>query len=381
LSGNAIAAALALIPEPDIDWNTMAEQAVAFMMPRLNEGTSLVNFVLELKDLKRMNPIGSLKRIKSRNLTMRQLNDNPRLRKKFLKELGTRITGGHLNAEFGVKPLVGDLAQMWDELISLQGKLERLRRFTGLLQTRRYRRYLLDADGNRTSTNWVEPLTFTLVNWSTNVRNDTMRSSGVREPNYTTPKAQWIQRPIYHATMRYYYTLPLMSRAEEQVKARLDNLGLRVDPSIIWNAIPFSFLVDWVVDVSAFLRSFSRDNWPISTTISEFCHSLTWSARYDSDLWVHDQFSSTADDPTRGKHDPFFKTVVSGSKGRFPVWTGYRSYYDRRVPNELALDTHSIAARSLDLRKAALAASLLYSFKKGLNSSAYLYSLPTKKKR
>jgi hypothetical protein len=197
-----------------------------------------------------------------------------------------------------------------------------------------------------------------------------MRSAGVRLPCYWAVKAQYIQRPIYHATMRYTYTLPMLAKAEEQVKVRLDNLGVRLDPSIIWNAIPFSFLIDWVIDVSAFLRSFARDNWPISTVVQEFCHSMTYSSNHVVQLLVYDQFSDPVDDITRGKQDPFNKQV-SGAYGNLHVYSGYRSLYDRRVAMPLG-DTHTIAARGIDLRKAALSASLIYSFSKGLNSQSYL---------
>jgi len=53
----------------------------------------------------------------------------------------------------------------------------------------------------------------------------------------------------------------------------LDTLGVKPDPSIIWNAIPFTFLIDWVIDVGGFLRRFSTDNLGLKTVVHDFCSS------------------------------------------------------------------------------------------------------------
>jgi hypothetical protein len=341
------------------------------MMPRLNKGTSLVNFVLELKDLKRSNPLPSLRRIMGRKLTMRQLNTDPRLRKKFLKELNTRLTGSHLQAEFGIKPLIQDISQMWNELASLKTTLTTLRQYMGTRQTSYYRRPLLDEDGEKFTLDWIDPLSFTAWNWPSGIRNDTTRSSGLRDPIYTSCRAQAFKRPMYTAAMRYTYALPRLSEAEGNVKAFLDTLGVRLDPSIIWNAIPFSFLIDWVVDVSGFLRTFARDNFPITTSITDFCHSLAYGYRYQVQAWFEDGNGTVADaSPPYPPRDPFFKTAVQGTKCRFTVFEGTRWLYDRRLARPVP---SAISPKAVTLRKAALSASLLMSRRRGWNSNAYQY--------
>jgi hypothetical protein len=62
----------------------------------------------------------------------------------------------------------------------------------------------------------------------------------------------------------------------------LDTLRFRRDPSIIWNAIPFTFVVDWFVNVANYLEQFAVDNLGIKVEIVDFCSSVKQSIRADS---------------------------------------------------------------------------------------------------
>jgi len=88
---------------------------------------------------------------------------------------------------------------------------------------------------------------------------------------------EWETVPVYHATMRFKYALPDMSLIDNQIKAILDALGARWNPAIVWNAIPLSFLVDWIVGVGEFLEGLSVDNLEIPVVIEDFCHSVKYS--------------------------------------------------------------------------------------------------------
>jgi hypothetical protein len=133
------------------------------------------------------------------------------------------------------------------------------------------------------------------------------------------------------------------------VYAHLDNLGVRLDPAIVWNAIPFSFVVDWVVDVSGFLGSFARDNYPINVVVHDFCHSYKWHkeanthAEYVSDTTLASYSKIPAGYPLK----PGWTEVYSGS----------RRYYNRiPVSNP---DIHTARLKAVNLRQAALAGHLL----------------------
>jgi hypothetical protein len=55
-----------------------------------------------------------------------------------------------------------------------------------------------------------------------------------------------------------------------ELRALLDAFGVMWDPAIIWNAIPFSFVLDWIWDVSEWLGKWARPNLPVQLRIMDF---------------------------------------------------------------------------------------------------------------
>lgn len=345
-TNRTVTLALALRTAPSIDYNAYAEQAMAFMLPRLNEGLSLVNFVLELKDLKRMDPRGTLSRLRHRHLAIRDLS-NPHTRKRFQKELVTRLNNAALNTSFGIVPFVADLVQIYDDLTSLASRLEGLKKYANTPQQRHYKRVIPESQGVPATRNWKEQLE--TINWASGIIQDNLDNGGLRRPILMKRRGRWIKRPVYHATMRYKYTLPGVDSRLEEVYAFLDTLGVRLDPSIIWNAIPFSFVVDWIVDVSGFLGSFARDNYPIEVTLLDFCHSYSWHAEYETYCsWICDLSIET--------NFTIIKAGYPTRPGEVNIFRGVRSSYNRvrAFPS-----IHTARIKGPKLRHAALSLSLL----------------------
>lgn len=343
-----IAASLGTRVAPDIDMQAMADEAVAFMSPRLDEGNSLVNFVLELKDLKHMNPFPTIHRLTRRHLPLKALSDR-RTRKEFTKELTTRLVDAHLNASFGIVPFVGDLVKMHDDLMSLAFRLEQLKQHVGQRLQRHYKRVIPETPGQSPSRDWTYHDHPTISWGDGDITDDWTEPFGLRTRIRLNTRSRWIIRPVYHATMRYSYTLPELDSQLEKVYAYLDALGVNLDPSIVWNAIPFSFVVDWVIDVSGYLSSFARMNYPINVTVHDFCHSYGWHKEcelrcsYDGDINL-----AEVGWPKIDRHVYLVR-----------AYRGVRTYYNRVV-----LKTHnipSIRVRGPRLRQAALAGSLLLS--------------------
>jgi len=329
------------------DMAELATEALAFMMPRINEGSSLINFVYELKDVKRM--VNPKQFLLEKRVALRELA-NPNTRKKFTKELTQKLTGAHLNASFGIVPFVADIVQMHDDILSLRYRLAQLKKFAGVPQVRHYRRYLPDSSGNKTNRDRVSVKV--TDSWQDPWRGDGA-FVGPQRPLLVIDKwSQWIRRPVYHATMRYTYTLPSMSKVDEKTAVLLDNLGVRLDPAIIWNALPFSFLVDWVVDVSTFLRGFARDNFPITTKVSEFCHSLAYSKLCGIDCVLTDRTNLSP------------RPASPNGTSSACVARNYSTYFNRVLANP---SPHAAFVRGMNLRKAALAGSLL------LNNNRRIY--------
>jgi len=169
---NTIAALENSAPPPDVDMSAMANEACAFMLPSLNEGSSLVNFLIELKDLKSWGRGGSaVARVKggllNREGRFTKASDGlgefpyndlryqlPGGRKEMLKSIVKRLTGAHLEASFGVIPFFGDLVRMVDELGTLALRVSDLKRHANKRQVRHYRRRIPDSSGNPTVREW-----------------------------------------------------------------------------------------------------------------------------------------------------------------------------------------------------------------------------------
>lgn len=351
---------------PAYDLSAYAQQALAFMTPTLNEGSSLINFVYELKDLKSWARAGSvINRIRGfaglsrleRKLKMRQkalpysdlFYRLPGNRRKMLKHIIERLTGAHLEASFGIVPFIGDIVEAYTTISDLERKVLLLKRYAGKPQVRHYRRILPLVDGGSPATTEWRQLSSSVKSWPSGFDTDF-------RPNIVLyPRTRFTTAPVYHATMRYKYTVPRMGEVEEKVKTKLDALGVRWDPGIIWDAIPYSFIVDWVADVSGFLHSLARDNFPIETTISDFCHSLTY--RYESEITG----SITSHPITKfgGTTTMLSAQYYSPYQSRVNNWVGYRTSYSYYNRSRMSPDTRSITIKRPGLKQAALAGSLL----------------------
>jgi hypothetical protein len=124
----------------------------------------------------------------------------------------------------------------------------------------------------------------------------------------------------------------------------LDILGVRGDISIIWNAIPFTFIVDWFVGVQNFLESFAVDNLQFRVKILDFCSSVKISSEARVSCWHYDDQSGA-----NQIHHP-----------KQLIMEGRAKYYERRVtlPNiHQALNLSGLSGREAFLSAALIGAN------------------------
>lgn len=77
-----------------------------------------------------------------------------------------------------------------------------------------------------------------------------------------------------------------MSEKRLKTLAYLDALGIQANPAIVWDAIPYSFLLDWVLDVSDILEAQKKRNLDPVVTIHGFCHSYKRHYRLVQDIFL-----------------------------------------------------------------------------------------------
>lgn len=247
------------------------------------------------------------------------------VRRKHNKNVRRDIANDYLNYSFGWKPFIGDLISAYNALKNLDKRLDYLKR-----NANRVIRRNVSID----LTNYSIPATVTA--WTDcNLGFYTNRT-----------RFHYFQyQPRYHATLVYRYTLPSGRGAVyTKMKALLDAFGVRPDFSIIWNAIPFSFVVDWFVDVGGFLRSFTPTDLDMKVSVLDYSQSVKYVQSTQTDYTIH--------------HD-FFGPQVGGPEIAGTVDKGYYER-DNDIPS-----LHALSLTGLNLMQASLGGALVLSNSKG----------------
>lgn len=73
-------------------------------------------------------------------------------------------------------------------------------------------------------------------------------------------------------TVMYRYSLPAwVDELSGKANALLSALGARLGPAVVWELIPFSFVVDWFIPIGSWLSRFYLDPFPVKTEVSDVC--------------------------------------------------------------------------------------------------------------
>lgn len=206
------------------------------MQPKIRQRLSLGNFLYELRDFRRMFQFWFARRGLLRN-----------------------IANGILNYKFGWKPFLSDVVAMLNGLLSFHRELKKLIAELGTVVDRHWRFRVRDAGyvleqvfdydpGNplpvyqavpdETERSWLSehgfiPIPYYLYGY---------------KRRFVLEKAQWA-----NYAMRCSYVSPTLHSVFNEAWAFLDAFGVNWDPAVIWNAIPFSFVVDWFFDVGLWM--------------------------------------------------------------------------------------------------------------------------------
>lgn len=326
-----------------VPWNDLAISALQATLPSFHTQNSLVNFLLELKDFKSVvKLIGSrfgqkLDRI--RNFRVKLPDGSYRSvmssipKDKPLAWLSKR----YLEYNFGWRPLYRDVVSLLKEVTG----------FYALYQE------LVENADKPVQKHWRTHVSGTAVGESRLSFND------AGETVTTSYEGSWAYKAkyqvvaeatpgiLYNATVRLRYAIPPeLLAAGGLAKAWLDLLGVSRNPAILWNAIPFSFIVDWIVSIGAKLDRLRLDNIEFKTEILDFCHSAKFKRRVTYDLAVFNQ------DAAGVYYSLPYVTTDSCVIERYERKTGYPSI-------SLALQTSGLSVREFSL------AGALFNAKRG----------------
>jgi hypothetical protein len=264
------------------DWSNAQRTAWWTMQPEFEGNISLFNFIVELKDFRelahllRSHPIKRL-----RNFFRRQ-----RWKKGF--DPTRPVAEAHLFNEFALKPLVSDI-------LTITAQIEEI--------VRDAQSDFAEAGLGRNSRHWSDTV----------IIDDGNLTYGTGYYQYgATGQAE---TQTFTATMEYNYNYS----CRDSIDAIMRYWGLTPTWEALWNALPFSFLVDYVIKVGDSIAAMETDP-NVELLLNQYCESLLTRRSSGSHFVTDNCYGGTVVIDGRKRTDPI------------PLYNGYESsLYTRRV--------------------------------------------------
>lgn len=256
---------------PDI--NTLINVAVRQMLGQSRPETSLINSVLELKDIKSLprhtaSALAMLKTVKKElPIALQGVSAfHWKIQQKSLMRVLGVLSGALLQSEFNLRPLYKDLVVILESLRTAQKQLLKRIANEGIHTRRDFNIDLMKdfVDSNTLSASYANPGSSLNINFN--------YPSGMIGTCRLYRSVRYTHRQ-FHAQVIYSQFYSEAQKHNALLLGLLDRVGVMFDPSIVWNAIPWSFAIDWVVGVNQWLSQFRSSNMEPVTLIHKFCWS------------------------------------------------------------------------------------------------------------
>jgi hypothetical protein len=254
------------VPEPN-DLEFLVQASLNKMTPEIRKSLSLINSLIELKDIVTLKETAH----RMRAVVLALTNRARKLRTKghrlhTLRKVLEAAADGYLQAQFNILPLISDIRAVMSVLFRNSGRpLGELENDGKVVTLRFFRKFTEFVDTNEES--------FPERNVATQ-----FTQPGV--PMYSffgrvTPFRSVSYSPsVFHAQLQCSFEYSAVQRQYAGVFSKLDALGVNLNPAIIWNAIPWSFVVDWVTGVSTLLDQYKVGLMDPKITILQYLWSI-----------------------------------------------------------------------------------------------------------
>jgi len=311
---------------PPTSLSDLKERSLKTLLPEIKSELSLLNSIIELKDFASLpRTISGLRQFAT---TFQTLTNRGRTLRQMLR-VGSDL---YLQWKFNIATLLSDICSLRTALSRYEKRLNDLVARQGRPMSRHFV--------------WI---------WNEYV------DSSSKKSGYILNDGQFVDHPVqaaleclrqtrhspsvFHAQLQYNYNYTQYQLEHARVLALLDALGLNLNPAIIWNAIPWSFVVDWVFGVSRWLNTLRTSNMKPVINI----HRYLWSIKRarSIELTVH-QYSN-----------PW--NALVGSIGSCPMPVIFETAYRRQVEMP---SSSSIQSSGLNLNEFSLGAALILSRKR-----------------
>jgi len=242
-------------------------RALRIMLPSIKEELSLINSLYELKDFK------SLPHTMSRIRT--GLDRMFRFRSGLTLRQGLRLgSDGYLQSQFNLLPLLSDIVGANRAIRRIEAQINELVTRSGKVQRKHFAYTWSEFED---STDVTDPF-YVMTSFDSDIG-----TSATQLTRYVCTR-QTIHEPSkFHAMIEYNYNYSQYQRENALLLGLLDAFGVNLNPAIIWNAIPWSFVVDWVFGVNRFLSNFKVQNMEPKINIRRYL----WSIARKRNIWVY----------------------------------------------------------------------------------------------
>lgn len=319
--------------------------ALRKMLPAVKQQLSLINSIIELKDFKSILRTTAKAASLSvrRGFTLRQQyrrayrSIQSVLRKKPGEALAAEA---YLQLQFNILPLISDVMAIQRAIASAEEQVRKLVNRAGRPQTTHFTVREIDGDDSTDASD-----AYYLLNQPNEI------DSALLQYQICRLGRKVVNEPaVFHAEMQYSFEFSRWQTEHAQLLGLLDSLGVNLNPAIIWNAIPWSFVVDWLVGVSRWLNDRKTLNLEPRIRISRYLWSYKKSRIVYPWADISRSFTPTAQLPGLGEgfypknitlpavHETSYKRVVG--------WPAASSIATSGVsPNELTLGSALVIAR------------------------------------
>jgi len=242
------------------------------MLPVIRPDLSIVNSLIELKDFKSLpHMLRNWRLIAQRGLPLPQKQVGKLLHGKVtVAELVREAANAYLQKKFNIDPLISDVRAVVNALQRAERRLNDLITRSGRKRVCHWQCKLNEDQQLRFDKSSVTSLYDKPV-FRKKETNSVFGLSCLTHLERTTTT-----RPAeFHAELEYNYNYFKYQVEHARILGLLDILGVNNPLHIVWNAIPWSFVVDWVVGVSRWLDQTQRVGWmDPAINIHQFCWSI-----------------------------------------------------------------------------------------------------------
>lgn len=248
--------------EGDLDVDEELVRAYDTIRPAITSDTSLLVTLAELKDVKSLfsEPISFANKVvhlvgrkRAKRMSLMALLKDPDI----IPFIAKSLAAGKLYTEFGLKQTQRDVCSLYSMFFSLDRIVRDI--LSGLGDnTRHYSIPLFQGNAD------VFEHRFQDHNWI------------ISRLWNTAFTRKFVCTIKYRSELVDAFGQPISPDDTDIVKigAALDTLGVNLNPSILWDLVPFSFVVDYFVGVGDWLEQFKRNNLNLTFSVKDSCYSV-----------------------------------------------------------------------------------------------------------